>query len=391
MSDSGVKIEIRDMSNMLADRIDAVVRHLSLDAVPSYVSQNCLYPLNPTRADTNPGSFYIYLAGEKRGSWYDRATGDHGDALDLVAYVDFNRDLKKAYKWGLTWLGLSDVSAPEVHQRANDARLARARREKEAEAKAKKTRKAAQALWLGPRDEPNKRAVEGGLCDLYLKGRSIDMLGRCGELPGCVRETMKCKVPLGWLGPHGRSHVPALLLAVHNAQGFLACHRVYLDVTFDGDRPVAARKAMLEPVDLAQFNGKMPKNRSKFVYGDFWGGSIRIYRGPTGKRIGDLVSDDPTAITEGFENGCGLAVSLADTDDQYRIVASLSLSNMGNVELPDVIRTLTLVGENDGSEEARKAFERACQAHAQAGRDVFRVWPPAGVNDVNDMLTAGAQ
>lgn len=390
MSDRERKIEISDMAEMLADRIDAVVRHLRLDVSPAYESKNCLYPLNPTRADTSPGSFYIYLSGDKRGHWIDRATGDRGDALDLVAYIDYGGSLKEAYKWGLTWLGLTDAPPPEVQKRSAEARLARARREKEAAAKAAEMRKRAQALWLGHHDAPNAPAVPGGLCDLYLRGRNIDMPGRLGKLPGCVRETWTCRVPAGWLGPVGRTEVPALLLAVHDAQGFLACHRIYLDVTMRDGRAIAARKAQLEPVDPSKYPGGLPKNRSKFVYGNFGGGSIRVWRGPTGKRIGDLKEDDPTLITEGFENACATAVSLADTDDQYRIIASLSLSNMGNVELPDAIRTLTLMGENDGSAEARKAFDRACQMHASAGRNVFRVWPPAGVNDVNDMLTGDA-
>lgn len=389
MSDRERKIEISDMADMLADRIDAVVRHLGLDVSPAYESMNCLYPLNPTRADRTPGSFYIYLSGDKRGRWIDRATGDRGDALDLVAYINYGRDLKQAYKWGLSWLGLTDAAAPDIRKRTDEIRRQRELREKEAAAKAREMRRRATALWLGPQDAPNAKAEPGGLCDLYLQGRSIDFPGRLGALPRCVRETVRCKVPQGWQGPAGRTEMPALLLAVHDARGFLACHRIYLDVSWRGDRPVAAKKAQLEPVDLSQYPNGLPKNRSKFAYGSFWGGSIRVWRGPTGKRIGDLREDDPTVITEGFENACVLAVSLADTDDQYRVLASVSLSNMANVELPDAIRTLTLIGENDGSAEARKQFDRACQIHAQAGRHVRRVWPPAEANDVNDMLTEG--
>lgn len=382
------KVEISDMAAMLADRIDEVVRHLGFSERPD--NQGRIYPLNPTRADRTAGSFCIHLSGDKRGRWTDYATGDRGDALDLVAYVDYGGDLKQAYKWGLAWLGLTDAPAPDIQKRTDEIRRARELREKEATAKAAEMRRRATALWLGPKEAPNAKPAPGGLCDLYLQGRMIDMPGRLGALPGCVRETMRCKVPQGFQGPLGRTEVPALLLAVHDARGFLACHRLYLDVRFEGDRPVSARKARLEPVDMSQYPNGLPKNRSKFVYGDFRGGSIRVWRGPTGKRIGDLREDDPTVVTEGFENACALAVSLADTDDQYRIVAALSLSNMGNVELPDAIRTLILMGENDDSAEARRQFDRACQIHAQGGRKVKAVWPPAEANDVNDMLTEGA-
>lgn len=392
---SGRKIEARELSGMLADRINGVVSYLGLDASPAYQSRNVLYPLNPTRGDRHPGSMYVYLAGERRGLWADRATGDHGDALDLVAYVNYGRDLGAAYKWALGWLGLENVDAPEIRKRADEAKRAREIREKEAAAKAEKMRKSALALWLGERGTPTTPALPGGLCDLYLKGRGIDMVERLGRLPGCVRESMALKTPAGWLGKAGRSHAPALLLQVNDARGPLACHRIYLDVSWQGDKPVAARKAQLDPVDPSKFPNGLPKNRSKFVYGDFWGGTIRVWRGPTGKPLGGAVEDEPVVITEGFENACAIAVSLAGTDDERRVLASLSLSNMGNVELPETIRSVHLIGENDGSPEARKSFERACQMHIDAGRSVWRTWPPAevagkAVNDVNDLLLAGA-
>lgn len=390
---SARRVEASELSAMLADRMGTLCSALGLDARPAYTSKDVLYPLNPTRGDRSPGSMYVYLGGFRRGQWADRATGDRGDALDLVAYVNFGRDLGQAYKWALGWLGLENVEMPEVRRRAAEAVRAREIREKEEAEKAARMRKSAQGLWLGPRENQNLPARPGGLCDLYLKGRGIDMPARCGKLPGCVRETMALKTPRGWLGPAGRTHMPALLLQVCDAKGVAACHRIYLDVRFDGLKPVDARKALLEPEDMTKYPNGMPKNRSKFVYGDFWGGSIRVWRGPTGKALGAVKEDDPTIITEGFENACALAVALAGSDDERRILASLSLSNMGNVELPPSITSVHLMGENDGSPEARKAFERACQQHLAAGRSVFRSFPPAtvdgqAVNDANDLLLA---
>ena len=58
------EISVREISVMLADRIEGVCRSLGLSGP---VVQGALTPRNPTRNDRNPGSFVIHLAGQKQG------------------------------------------------------------------------------------------------------------------------------------------------------------------------------------------------------------------------------------------------------------------------------------------------------------------------------------
>lgn len=53
------------------------------------------------------GSLQVHLAGEKTGVWADFATGDSGDALDLVREVR-GTPLREAIKWAQDWLGIAD-------------------------------------------------------------------------------------------------------------------------------------------------------------------------------------------------------------------------------------------------------------------------------------------
>lgn len=57
-------------------------------------------------------SLRVQVSGPRRGRWADYATGECGDALDLVAAVLFNGDLRRAYGWALNWLGIDTVCAP---------------------------------------------------------------------------------------------------------------------------------------------------------------------------------------------------------------------------------------------------------------------------------------
>jgi hypothetical protein len=55
-------------------------------------------------------SLGVCLAGDKRGVWCDFATGDRGDALDLVRAV-LDLDMAEAMAWSRRWLGIDDGAA----------------------------------------------------------------------------------------------------------------------------------------------------------------------------------------------------------------------------------------------------------------------------------------
>jgi hypothetical protein len=52
------------------------------------------------------GSLVVNFAGERAGRWRSFETGEGGDALDLIAYAR-GGDLKDAYLWARSWLGVT--------------------------------------------------------------------------------------------------------------------------------------------------------------------------------------------------------------------------------------------------------------------------------------------
>ena len=43
---------------------------------PAFKQGHYYFPVNPTRTDRSPGSFYIHVGGPKVGGWYDAATDE---------------------------------------------------------------------------------------------------------------------------------------------------------------------------------------------------------------------------------------------------------------------------------------------------------------------------
>lgn len=382
MTSSAPRHDIRDIALRLNARIEEVAARLNLTGGAGYRANNILYPLNPTRSDRRPGSFVIHLSGARRGWWRDYGDGEAGgDALELVAYIKFGGDKSKAMLWALDLLGLAKLTAPQ--QEAERAKLSQEREkaDKIALRDRERMRASARALWLR-----GMAAGELGYTDLYLKARGIDMLARLGALPRCARDA-RITLPKGWAPQaglegsvlDGEGRARAILLAVNDARGHCATHRIYVY-----RRPDGALVKLPLVSDDARAGCK-----SKFVYGSYPGGSIRVHRGASGKRLAEASADEICIITEGFENACGVACDGAGSDDDHRVLAAVSLGNLGQVELPDSIRHILLIGENDAHAEARASFERACAQHHAKGRQVRCWWPPAHLNDVNDLILAG--
>lgn len=65
-----------------------------------------------------PGrSCAIHLGGTKSGVWSDFASGEGGDALDLMAAVRFGGDKRAALVWSRRWLGIGNDVVPEATPR----------------------------------------------------------------------------------------------------------------------------------------------------------------------------------------------------------------------------------------------------------------------------------
>ena len=84
-------IDVSEIARMLDARADTLVRELLPDGKRrghEWVAR-C-----PWAMHENLGSFSVHIGGAKSGVWKKFNSGEHGDALDLVARVLFGGDKK---------------------------------------------------------------------------------------------------------------------------------------------------------------------------------------------------------------------------------------------------------------------------------------------------------
>ena len=293
------------------------------------------------------GSMFIHLNGSKRGRWQDAATGEFGDALDLIAACAFGGDRKAAYQEGLRWLGLGGRgavprSAPRpVAPPASDPAPA--------------NHDAALRLWLEAKPSIIDTPVEN-----YLKNRNID-LRPLGRAPRALRFH-----PALW---HAgvRDRLPAMVAAITDGAGHhVATHRTWLEYAGGG-----------------WMKARIPDN--KMVLGAFPGGSIRLWRGASNKSLKDAPPGDPVVITEGIESGLSIVCALPE----IRVLAAVSQGNLGGVALPPQIGVVILAIDNDTKPQAQAAATRVINRWIDRGFNVRIARSPVG-NDFNDALRGAA-
>lgn len=195
----------------------------------------------------------------------------------------------------------------------------------------------------------------------YLSGRGIN-LAELGRQPRALRFHPSCY--------HAESGIrwPALLAAVSDGDGqHVATHRTWLQVQRDG----CVTKA--------------PVRNPKMSLGRVWGGSIRLWRGASGKSLRAAPAGEVPVIAEGIETALSVAMAMPER----RVLASVSLGNMGSVWLPPQITEVLLVLDNDHKPAAIAAQQRVINAHVEAGRAVRIARSPVG-KDFNDALLLAA-
>jgi hypothetical protein len=91
-----------DIGQALAKRIESLVREL----LPNGIREGHEWRVGNLHGDRG-FSLAVHLGGSKAGVWCDFATGERGDALDLVKAV-LGVDTRKALAWSYRWLGTAD-------------------------------------------------------------------------------------------------------------------------------------------------------------------------------------------------------------------------------------------------------------------------------------------
>jgi hypothetical protein len=288
----------------------------------------------------------VHLHGARAGVWSDFASGESGDALDLVAQVLFRGDRREAIAWSRSWLGLSDQPMAAGQRRPADRPVEALRDDGEDKAR----RAAALRVFLAA--QPNLAGTAAGL---YLAGRGIDF-ATLGRQPRSLRYH-----PSLW-NVESRRNWPALVAAITDAAGVhVAVHRTW----------------------LAQQNGrwsKAPLVDPKMTLGRYAGGSIRLWRGASGLPLAKAPAGE---TAEGIETALSVAIACPD----LRVLAAVSLANMSRLALPPAITCVVLAADNDaGNEKAQAALQRAIDHLAGEGRTVKLALPETPGADWNDVL-----
>lgn len=289
-------------------------------------------------------SLAVHIGGQKAGVWADFATGETGDALDLVAAVLYRGDRKGAYAWALRWLGLTDAAAPATRAAVVPAQAAPA-------AAPTDFRKAALALFLAAQP-----GLAGTPAAAYLAARGID-LARLGRQPRALRFHPRC-----WCS-ETQMHLPALVAAISTADGqHVATHRTWL-----GQHGGVWGKAKL----------REPKK----TLGRLGGGTIRLRRGASNKPLREAPAGEWVVIGEGIET----CLSVALACPELRVLCGVSQANMAAIELPPHLGRVVLLGDNDAGDAPRRGFARVLEAMLRTGLEVRVARSPAG-KDFNDAL-----
>jgi len=337
------RVSAAEISRMLAMRMEALAREL----LPAGRRDGASWRVGSVGNDKG-GSVNIELRGARMGLWMDHATGEAGDALDLVAAVLFAGDKRDAYRWSHGWLGLGDLGAVQLRR----AQMEEAQPDGRDEADQAEAQRRARAMWLGASPD-----IDGTPAGLYLAARGIDV-ARLDRFPRSLRFA-----PSHFCA-EVNERLPAMLAAITDLSGaHIATHQTWLWQDPRG----FWRKAQVET----------PKK----IRGRFAGGAIRLRKGASGKRLVEA-PDEIVAIGEGIETCLSVAVAMPE----LRVLAACSLGNMGSVVLPDQIRRVVLLADNDDRPKAQQMLHRAVDSHLAAGREVRVARSPRG-KDFNDALT----
>jgi hypothetical protein len=300
-----------------------------------------------------PGqSLGVRLTGARAGVWADFSSGERGDALDLVAAVLCGGDKVEAMRWARRWLGIGATAATDVVPVRSAPVPTGAARDAETEARRRKAVAVFGQTW-----EP----ITGTPAAEYLAGRGLDFR-ELGRVPRARRFHASC-----WCAEAGRA-LPAMLAAITGLDGtHLAKHRAWLAPRPDGT------------------SGKAPLDRPKKVLGSFAGGSICLWRGASGRPLSEAEPGEAVPLVEGIET----ALSVAFAAPELRVLCAISVGNLRRVELPPTVSAVILCVDNDeGNDAAERALARAVDHFRSERREVRVARPPAGVKDLNDVLTA---
>jgi hypothetical protein len=314
-------------------------------------------------SDVRTGSYSlkVNLDGPRIGLWTDfgapqGARDRAGDMLKLVALVQFGGDLGEACKWARSWLGIDGLDPERLAKTRAEVAQRQRQANEQARAKAEQMERRARGLW-GEKDAAGREIaahIEGTPAEAYLRGRGI-ALDRLPRYPRSLR--FHPRVFCGEAKEAGERDpfLPALIACVLDMEGrHRATHRIWI-------KPDGSGKA-----DLAE-----PKK----CLGSFWGRYIPLWKGAADGPLHSVPEGTGVDASEGIEDGLTVAVARPER----RVIAAVTLGNIGQLQLPERIGTLTVIGQNDENAQAQAALDAALaqQAERCPDRELRLFKPPA--------------
>lgn len=345
-------ISIDELKELANGQCRSIVTHLLPNG-----RENCGFWETSSIEDIRTGNYSlkVNLSGASRGQWTDfgapKGTRERaGNILQLVAAVKFGHNIGEALKWVRSWLQLDGLDPSRLATEKAKARKAAKANLAQAAEKAEKNRRRALQLYLSAEPLP------GTLAESYLCWRGIDLRAAALAAPGSLKFQAACYCA------ETQSKIPAMVAAVVNLEGrHIATHRTYLAP--DG-------------------KGKATVLEAKKALGKYQGGFIPLWKGEHDCAMGELPPGTRIYVSEGIEDG--LSVALADPS--LRVIAAISLSNLGALELPATC-PIYILGQRDEKMRAIESFAAAVAKLQEKGHEVFLIYPPHGVKDYNELLT----
>jgi hypothetical protein len=343
--------------DLIKSRANSKVREIAAELLPNG-REECGYWRTGSIADEPGQSLAVTLRGPDQGMWCDhscRGTAQGGgDIIQLVEMAAFRGNRGEAIAWLKSRLGLDGLDPGRLRKMQAEAAEAREKNDREAAATAEDKRRKALGLFL--RGQPIKDTP----VELYLatRGISLEALGRVPNALAFHAEV--------WNVEAGRK-LPCMLAAIVRQGRHIATHRTW--IAPDG-------KGGWTKADLEE-----PKK----VLGSFKGGHIPLTRARAARRSRRSTPASTCGRREGIEDGLSVAVARP----QLRVVAGVTLGNLGELVLPDQVGRLVIIGQRDTKPKTLEALERAIGAQQERGREVWLTPPPAGgFKDVNEALQA---
>jgi putative DNA primase/helicase len=304
----------------IARRLAQNIGALAIELLPNGKKEGHEWRVG-SAAGEGGSSLGIHLAGAKAGVWADFATGECGDALDLVRAVH-HCDLAQALTWARRWLRIEDGPFAPTPNRAPSSKPKPVAADNDPE------------RWRRPWRQASP--ITGTLAEVYLKGRGLDFPDPAGSVLRFAPRHLR-KDPTGEL-----EHSPALLALLRDVKGGEPCGIVNVYLQADG-------------------RDRIRDGKGKTSWGQVRGAAVMLdpFDAPT---MGVI-------IAEGVETAISLHMA-----ELHPVWATAGAGNMSAFPVLAGIEAVTIAA--DRGEPGQKAAAACAARWRDAGREAFIITPP---------------